>query len=397
MPTPIGLALGVPHPGGDFTDSCACSTSEIPVFIISGRNLEEDHGGLDPFGNERGQHPRLATAYVTIGEGLNPEKIHDETLTHRKRKKAQVKLVRTELSPQPLDHDPWIVKDDIVRHGDNPWVQAIHQQLDQSEERNVCIFVHGYNTEFVENTLLAAEIFHYLGRQGVMISFEWPSESRLLGYIADKGNATYSTRHFRAMLSNIAKECDVDTITVVGHSAGAPIVVNAMREIRLLEHDLPPEQLQEKYKIGRVVLAAPDMDLSEFVNGIHDRFYEVATGVAVYASPNDKALRVSQALYGNKRLGRAVGDLESWEKDIINRASQIEMIDASKAENLYGSFVGHSYFHRDPWVSTDIGAFMLGRTPAERGLERGATNVFWRFPNEYPDRIKQLVNQWSFE
>ena len=233
MPTPIGLSLGLPHPGGDFSEACACSDSEIPVFVVSGRNLEKNRSELDPFGNDRSQHSSLGIAYVKIGEGLSSEKVHEETLTDRKRKKARVKLLRTEITSQPQDSDQWTNKDNVIRHNGNPWVQAIQQQLSQTNKREVCIFVHGYNTEYIENTLLAAEIFHYLGRRWAMISFEWPSESRLLGYIADKGNATYSTRHFRAMLSNIAKECNVDSITIIAHSAGTPIVVNAMREIRL--------------------------------------------------------------------------------------------------------------------------------------------------------------------
>ena len=89
-------------------------------------------------------------------------------------------------------------------------------------------------------------------------------------------------------------------------------MVNAMRELRLLENDLPAKQVQEKYQIDRVVLAAPDMDLMAFVNAIHDRFFELANGVAVYASPNDKALGLSQLLYSEKRLGRSVGGLEEW-------------------------------------------------------------------------------------
>ena len=117
------------------------------------------------------------------------------------------------------------------------------------------------------------------------------------------------------MISNIAKECDVNSITIIAHSAGSPIVVNALREIRLLEYDLPAEEVQQKYRINSVVLAAPDMDLMDFNNGIYDRFYEVAGRVAVYASPDDQALRISEKLNGNKRLGRAVGRLKIREQE----------------------------------------------------------------------------------
>ena len=393
MPTPLALTLGLQHAGGDFHAACACSENEFPVFIVSGRNVEDASRHPDPFGTDRSRQPNLGIAYVSIGEELTSEELHHDTVSDEGNKKAITRFKRIELSDQPIRTDPWQVKDPVVRLTDHPWVQSLKQHLDQSPSRSVCIFVHGYNTEFVDNTLLAGEIYHYLGRQGAIISYEWPSESKLLGYIADKGNAMYSTRHFRGMLSNIAKECSIDSITIIAHSAGSPIVVRAMHELRLLEQELNPHELQEKYKIESVVLAAPDMDLLQFINSVYDRFYEVAKRVAVYASPKDRALLVSSKLYGNERLGRSVGNLEDWEKEVLGRVDQIYMIDASKAENMFDTFLGHSYFHRDPWISSDIGLHILGKHPSERGLERQDGEIFWRFPLDYPNRLKKTAER----
>ena len=390
MPTPIALTLDIPHPGGDFIAGCDCADDAIPVYVMSGRNLEDPNRTPDPFGKERSNTPTLGVAYVTVGANLTPQELHEETTSAKKRKRARVVFDRIELSQAPLELDPWRVKDNAVRFQENPWVQAINAQLDRSGGRNVTIFVHGYNTEFIDNTLIAGEIFHYIGRKGAMISFEWPSESRLLGYIADKGNAAFSTRHFRALISNIAKECNVDSITIIAHSAGSPIVVNALRELRLLEFDLPKDQLQEKYSIGRVVLAAPDMDLMAFTNAVQDRFFEMTNGVAVYASPKDRALGLSEKLYNSSRLGRAVGKIEPWERGLLQLVPQIEMVDASVAEKEFGSVLGHSYFFRDPWVSSDIGSFILGRSPAERGLvKKQGDQVFWEFPTDYPEQLQK--------
>lgn len=390
MPTPLALTLGMSHPGTKCLESL--SESEVPVFVISGRDLKSDRkqDDPDPFGTSRTHLPILGIAKVKIGDGLSPEELYEETTRACTKKSAKVEFSNVELHQVPLKIDPRVIKDDVVRLGGHPWVQAVNQQLDKSDQRNICIFVHGYNTTFIDNTLLAAEIYHYMGRQGAMISFEWPSESHVLGYLADKGNATFSTRHFRGLLANLAKECDVDSVTIIAHSAGSPIVVNALRELRLVEHDLPAEEVREKYRIKRVVLAAPDMDLMSFLNAIHDRFYEVVDGVAVYGSPNDNALVLSQVLYDSKRLGRAVGRLEEWEKEVLLAADNIEMIDASRADNQFSNFLGHSYFHRDPWVSSDIGAFILGRTPTGRELVRETDEVFWRFPKDYPDRLETL-------
>jgi len=361
------------------------------VFVVSGRNVE-DRSALDPFGTERSQEPTLGIAYVKIGEGLTQAELHRETTTDCGHKKAQVEFSRVELVETPKDLGTFEANEHVISHENNPWVRAVEQQLSKSQNKKVTIFVHGFNTEFIDNTLLAAEIYHYLGRQGAMISFEWPSETRVLGYLADKGNANNSTRQFRTMLANLANDCQLDSITIIAHSAGSPIVVNALRELRLLEKEKSAAEVREKYRVDKVVLAAPDMDLGAFINAIYDRFYEVANGIAVYASPNDRALRLSEILNGNSRLGRSVGSLQPWESIVLQGASSIELIDAEVAGRDHRNFLGHNYFHRDPWISSDIGAFVLGRTIPERSLVRHNGEIFYRFPDDYPNRLRARAN-----
>ena len=392
MPTPLALALGIPLPGANFANSCDCADDALPVFVISGRDVEDPSDPINPFGDGRNPVPTLGIAYVQVGAGLTQEELLAETVTAKKRKKAKVTYDRIVLDQTPLPVDPFRLRDDQIRFQDNPWVQAVEAQMARTGSQNVTIYVHGYNTDFIDNTLVAGEIFYYMGRKGAMMSFEWPSESKLLGYIPDKANADASTHQFRALISNIAKECTADSITIIAHSAGSPVVVNALRELRLLDYDLTVEQVQSKYKVGRVVLAAPDMDLQAFENAIYDRFFELTHGVAVYASPKDRALKLSERLNGSTRLGRAVGELTDHQKEAFLRVPEIEMIDASIAEQQFKSFVGHSYYQRDPWVSSDIGSFLLGRTPEARGLIKTADEpVFWQFGDDYPDRLVQLL------
>ena len=366
------------------------------MYVLSGRDIENPDAPRDPFGNERGHSISMGVAYVELGANLTPEQLLQETTTPRKRKKARVVFDRFELSKVPLTVDPWRVKDDVPRYQANPWVQAIRAELDRSAKRDVTIYVHGYNTDFIDNTLIAGELFHYFGRQGAMVTFEWPSADKLLGYIQDKSTASYSTRQFRAVISNIAKECDVDSITIIGHSAGAPIVVNALRELRLLEYDLSADEVCNKYRVGRVVLAAADMDVMAFTNAVHDRFYELTKGVAIYSSPKDKALRVAERLNGYTRLGNAVGQLDPVDKELLIQVPEIELIDVTEAIKQIRNLIGHSYFHRDPWVSSDIGAFILGQTPTQRSLVRSPSEPeFWQFPADYVERLEQIAQQYQ--
>ena len=49
MPTPLALTLDVPHPGGDFIAGCQCADEPIPVYVMSGRKVEDpERDLLDP-------------------------------------------------------------------------------------------------------------------------------------------------------------------------------------------------------------------------------------------------------------------------------------------------------------------------------------------------------------
>lgn len=390
-PTPVGVVEKVSQPVNYLRRTNL--NSGVPVFIVSSRILNDELSrGVDPFGNKRSEQPipHLAIADVMVGEGLTSDEVYFESTTEMKKKQTRFKLREVDLHDPIKNSDPWELKSNGAQHSNHPWIQAIRQQLDQSDDRQITIFVHGFNTHLITNTEQAADLYHFMGRKGAMINFEWPSEGKLLGYIEDKGNAQQSTRLFRTMITNLAHATGASRIRILAHSAGNPIVVNAMRELRLIENQLTAEQLTDKYKIDRVVLAAPDMDVMEFFNGVFDRFYEVANGVAVYASPDDKALKISSLLYADTRLGRSIDQLQPWEKEVLNHADGIEMINVSEPESIYHVGTGHSYFHRDPWVSTDIGLFLYELKASQRALVKDEGDVFWKFPKDYRERLRGL-------
>ncbi|MEM9281747.1 MAG: alpha/beta hydrolase [Verrucomicrobiota bacterium] len=367
---------------------------DIPVFVVSGRNLDPSKGKVDPFGNDRidSPLPTLGIARVSIGEGMTSEEITEETVVaNGKRGKARLKLEKVELVSLPEANLHALSEEGIARH-DNPWLRELDQVLSQSDVRRVTIYVHGYNSEFITNTELAAIVPHFHARNGAMITFDWPSRGQLAGYFVDKGNASASTRQFRALIMVLAREVRAEEINIVAHSAGNPIVVNALKEIRLVQRHLTPEQLQQRYKINAVKLAAPDMDMQAFINAVYDGFHHVAKSVAVYVSSEDKALDLSSFLYRSERLGRAAAYLDGWERDTLAGVENLQMIDVTSAEAHSSDKSGHSYFHRNPWVSNDMALFALNLTPEQRLLERDEREIFWVFPENYGELVSR---SWS--
>lgn len=394
MPTPSIVSSGVLDPTVRVPPERQRTTST--VFIASNRHpAAEPHNG-EPFTNSRSHVLHLAASEVTIGGEIGWEQLAAATRDQKHPHRPVVDVGETESfgvlwtsEPTPdLSAQTVPVPDPLHTEATERWLAAINTELAEVEGSDILVYVHGYNTEYRVNTGMAAEIWHYAGRDGVVVSYAWPSQHRLLGYGADKANAAYAVRHLRLLLGFLAERSDARRVHIVAHSAGCPIVVDALRDLRLADSALGEAEVRAKYRIGRVVLAAPDMDLMRFFNARLDGFDDLPERISIYASRTDGALRLSSLLFGDDRLGRSVGHLTEWEQRAVMLFDHTEIVDVSRPEGLLGDFLGHGYYHRDPWVSSDVLLVLEHGLPAEeRGLVRNVETGFWEFPDNYLDRL----------
>lgn len=397
MPTPESIVLGIVDP---FADVPEPRRGSVPVFIASVRRPAVPEDQTHPFDDERSPLTRLGIAHVEIGaEGTWDELVAASRTDKRTGLSQLVELVGYEhhgVMPGTLPI-PAIAEaidethKDIDPAGVDSWLSALNGLLEETHRPDIIIYVHGYNTTFPDNTGLAAEFWHFAGRKGAVLSFAWPSRHALLGYNADKANAAYATRQFRQLIEFLADNTDARNIHIIAHSAGSPIAIHGLRELRLMNHDLSREQLLERFRIGRFVLAAPDMDLMGFFAAREDGFHEMAERVAFYANRSDRALSLSRWLSHQDRLGDSVGHLHDWELEAIHHFAHTEAIDVSRAEKKFGDLLGHSYYQRDPWVSGDVGLLLIyGLSPEQRGLVKNDDTGFWEFPEDYLDRLASV-------
>jgi esterase/lipase superfamily enzyme len=238
---------------------------------------------------------------------------------------------------------------------------------------------------------MTAEFWHYMGRDGVAVSFDWPSRGSLFSYQVDKANANFAIRQFRRLLEFLAANTSASGINILAHSAGNPIAVEALRQLSLMSYDLDDDEARGRFKIGRVVFAAPDMDLDSALSAGVDGAGRLTQGWIVYASRRDKALGFSADIFGDVRVGRSIGKLSEDEVRALI-ANDSQWIDATAAQKRYPSFLGHSYYHQNPWVSSDCMLFLaLGATAEERGLVRDLDTGFLTFPDDYEERLPEIV------
>ncbi|MHC4947660.1 MAG: alpha/beta hydrolase [Planctomycetota bacterium] len=388
MPTPVAFYADTDPIADTPADE---RTTTTRVFIATDRTPSGKTDDAATFySNERDYGLRLGVATVEIGLDMTWDELHAESRREERDQEPAVALTGYEEFGALWTSVPQLqgarAEDRAVV---DRFVAEVKAALEASSQKDIFIFIHGFNTKVPGNTQLAAELHHYLGRQGVMLSYEWPSQGSAFKYSADKAAAAFSARYLRLLLSHLARATGAHRIHLIAHSAGAPVAVGAIQDLCLMHFDDGPAVVKEKYRLGHLVLVAPDMDLGLFANAIHDEMTGVPEAITVYVSTRDRALRLSTWIYGFARLGAALTALTPKALEFLHENPAVEMIDVANAEKEHGSWLGHSYFHQDPWVSSDVlMTLRWSAEPADRGLELPEGSPIWSFPEDYPERAR---------
>ena len=108
----------------------------------------------------------------------------------------------------------------------------------------------------------------------------------------------------------------------------------------------------------------------------------------VYVSQHDMALGLADWLFADRRLGTLqYEDLTDFERTILDSSTGLTVIDARVPKQGWG----HSYFHSNPAVSSDL--ILLLRDDRQPGAANGRplTKVgpnYWDLDNDYPGTLK---------
>jgi esterase/lipase superfamily enzyme len=201
--------------------------------------------------------------------------------------------------------------------------KAVAPQGDTRRKKHkVFIFVHGFNSNFQESLFRLAQLQADIKIDGIPILFSWPSQGQVAAYEMDKQSALYSRDYLMALLTMLTSSSEVSDITVVAHSMGAMLTVDALRQLRIEGKD------RVIARLGRVVLAAPDINAETFraqVQGIGP----LKPPLLVLVSKDDGALRVSSFLDGG--IARA-GDI-NVDDPVVREAAleeKVQIVDISR-------------------------------------------------------------------
>lgn len=258
------------------------------------------------------------------------------------------------------------------------FLAGVTNQVEQSRQRDLLVFVHGFNVSFDAALIRTAQVALHLPFNGAVVAYCWPSQGGLNRYDEDEVINQMSVEPFLSFLDALRRGVPHDTrIHVIVHSMGNRIVMQA-----LSRRASSGDAMQGRSKpFANVVLCAPDVGQADYQKWIPGVVAQ-SDRVTLYCHAGDSALIISKGLHGESRAG------DAWSPAT---APGVEVVDCSRVDL---SLMGHSYYGSNASVLSDL--FLLvkcNQTAAERPhLQQGADGVF-TFHASPP----LIFSTWHFE
>ncbi|WP_162617590.1 alpha/beta hydrolase [Yoonia maritima] len=164
----------------------------------------------------------------------------------------------------------------------------------------ILLFIHGYNSTTTEAVFRLAQIGYDFDIAGVKSVFSWASAASPGAYVYDRDSVLFARDDLTQLLTAVSRGSD-KRITLLAHSMGAQLTMEAMRQLAIAGDD---DVLAD---VETVILLSPDIDPDIFrrqVEVIGDR----NNPYVILTSGTDRALRLSSFLIGGRSK---VGQLDA--------------------------------------------------------------------------------------
>lgn len=390
MPAPTVYAETGLSPFANVTRTNVSERTKL--FFVTDRMPADATARQAHYNNERGHMLRAGAARVEIDPPLESwEEVKRVTLTENRDQTYALRLSEVdEIGVLPFSMSQYFENAPSageMNTAGREFAAQINAQLAKSKNKDIFIYTHGYNVDFDYSTLVSKELQHFLGYQGVFISYNWTATPNRLAYFRDQESVLSTRRNLRALIEYLSDNTNAKKIHLIGYSAGTRLVFEAAYQIAL--------QPDSTARLGRLILIGSDLDTSFVFQSLEDGLLDAVDDVTFYQSQTDSALAVSKFVFGRQRIGQATEPqtIPPGFMEALGSVGNLYVIDVTDAEAASAGN-GHSYFQSSPWASSDLFISLLtDKSPGERGLVRGPGEVVWRFPSNYRDVLKSLEKQ----
>lgn len=223
-------------------------------------------------------------------------------------------------------------------------------------DRTAVVFVHGFNVDFEEAALRAAQLGFDLQIRGAMAFYSWASRGDVKMYPADEAAVDLDEDPIADFLCGFAKQTGARQVHIIAHSMGNRAVLRAVDRIA------NDAQRRSGVKFGQIVLAAADVDARKFQQ-LCGAYGTLAERTTLYVSSRDRAVEASAWLHDFPRAG------------LMPPVTVAAGIDTINAVNADVTLLGHGYVAEAREVVGDIHALLHnGVAPPRFGLTSAKTD-----------------------
>ncbi len=373
-------------------------SNTVDILYVTDRKPEKPRKGQPRYGFGRSDSAAYGSCIVEIGNEVSWTTLVENSHRHRRSPSLPMSIQKiTEFGrfaelPMPLVRvgnelivDPAVEakQEELAQEA----LEEIRRRLSLTPRKEAFVFIHGNFSSFEDAMFVMAGLWHFLGREGVPIVYSWPSGSKgglIKRYNYDRESGEFTVFHLKQFLRVLASCRELKKIHIISHSQGANVITTALREL-FIEARAAGRDLQKEFKIGNLVLAAPDIDFGVAMQRIsNERFFNGADRLTIYVSKNDFMLGLADWLLSSSRLGKIRSkDISQTLKRNAAKIGRTHIIDVKVKTDSSG----HDYFHTSPAVSSDL--ILLLRDNRAPGAPNGRPliqldNNFWRITDDYP-------------
>jgi esterase/lipase superfamily enzyme len=228
-------------------------------------------------------------------------------------------------------------------------------------DRNVLVYIHGFNTSFDEATLRAAQLGFDLKVPGITAVYSWPSRGNVSAYLTDVSSIEASEEHIAEFLVRVTALADRGKVHIIAHSMGNRGLLRAMHRATT------QAALRAGTRFGQIFLAAPDVDAKLF-RQLASVYPQIAERTTLYVADQDKAIAAVEWLAEGLRAGGAPPVLV------------LPGIDTVRVRGSGLFQLGHSYVAEELDVLRDIRAQLYWHDPPQQRRARYG----WPVPDDTP-------------
>ena len=280
-------------------------TSSI-IYYVTDRNPKIDDNGLEGYGSERSPSMAFGEATISYDENLSWEQLVEVSQTTARRPVVKVTAIEEtarfpatplvfSVTPNGLVIDP--EQANQYNQNKRSMQELITTRLRAAQQKDIILYVHGFNNSFENAVLNLNDVWHFSGRHGVPIAYTWPTGSgNLLGYFSDRESGEYTVYHLKETLRALSETPEVENIHILAHSRGTDVSTTALREL-VIETRAAGKNPLKTLKIKNLILAAPDLDYGVVTQRlIAEKFGPAFGQITIYMNEEDSALGIAQTL-----------------------------------------------------------------------------------------------------